>query len=163
MRLAFSNRPLWRAAAGIAGAAVAMTIADAAGGAQAQSSAALMRKAGGGTEAAALLALARQKGFVRVIASFDPPAAPSSMPGDPAGIARITAQVAAAREAIVATHFGSGTTPRAGRGFARGLTGFPITAAFAVNVDAGELESLAGDARVRSIQPDGLSASGSAR
>jgi subtilisin family serine protease len=55
------------------------------------------------------------------------------------------------RNAIIATHFGSATNPRAGQDFDRELTRFAITPGFAVTVSSAELDALAADPRVQYI------------
>ena len=117
---------------------------------------ALSQKTTGRMAAPQLLSSAQSKGFVRVIVLFDSPVAPNAGVPDAATIATTKAQVASARDAILSTHFG-GVQPSS-TGFARGLTSFPITPGFAMNVSAQELESLAADPRVVSIQLDGLDA-----
>lgn len=117
---------------------------------------ALSQKATGRMAAPQLLSSAQSKGYVRVIVLFDSPVAPSATAPDQAAIATITTQVASARNAILSTHFG-GAQPAA-TSFARGLTSFPITPGFAMNISAQELEALAADPRVVSIQLDALDA-----
>lgn len=124
--------------------------------AMAQASA-LSEKAAGATSASQMLTIAQQKGYVRVIVMFESPTPPSAIQADPTSIANIKSQVAAARSAILSSHFGNAENPPA-RGFPRGLTSFPITAGFAINVTAQELEALGADSRVLTIQHDRLEA-----
>lgn len=124
--------------------------------AMAQASA-LSEKAAGATSASQMLTIAQQKGYVRVIVMFESPIPPSAIQADPNSIANIKSQVAAARSAILSSHFGNPENPIA-HGFPRGLTSFPITAGFAINVTAQELEALAADSRVQTIQHDRLDA-----
>jgi subtilisin family serine protease/sRNA-binding regulator protein Hfq len=105
------------------------------------------------TEAAEIRMIAQQ-GSVRVIIMFDTPVAASQIRPDAASIANIRAQVASAQDAIIATHFGSATSPAPGQGFSRGLIRFAITPGFAVNVSETELDALAADARVMRINLD---------
>src|SRR5262245_19814986 len=95
-------------------------------------------------EAAEMLAQAQRKGHVRVIVGFDgPPVRP-----DPEAIAAAKAQVAATQTALMRAHL----DPAAG--FDRAITWFELTPAFAANVTAAELEKLAADPRVKSINLD---------
>jgi hypothetical protein len=114
-------------------------------------SAALSQKA---ADAAEMTAITQQQGSVRVIIMFDSPVPASQVRPDATSIANIKAQVAATQDAIIATHFGSATSPAAGQGFERALTRFPITPGFALNVSQQELEALAADARVVRINQD---------
>jgi hypothetical protein len=119
--------------------------------AMAQSSA-LLQKA---TDAAAeIVALAQRQGHVRVIVQFAPPVPPEQIRPDPTSIANLRAKIAAVQDAIIADHFGSASDPRAGAGFARGLTRFDTTPAFAISVTLPELEALAADPRVTHISLD---------
>ena len=106
------------------------------------------------TEAAEITAIAQQNGHVRVIVMFDSPVPANQLKSDPTSVANVKARVAAAQDAIVATHFGSATSPTQGQGFDRGLTRFPITPGFAVNVSPSELQALANDPRVTRINYD---------
>ena len=122
----------------------------------AQASAALAQKAVGAASADGLVAQAQSAGNVRVIVMFKSAPQPGRFPNDPAGIGALTAQVAADRANVVSRHFGSVSAPTPGRGFSRGLVTFPVTPGFAVNVSASELEALAADADVKSVQLDAL-------
>jgi len=106
------------------------------------------------TEAAEIVAIAQRQGYVRVIVQFESPLPPDQIRPDPASIATVKARVAAVQDAIIATHFGSVTDPKPGHGFAREIKRFEITPAFAVNVTTAELEALAADPRVKSINYD---------
>lgn len=141
-----SERGLRRSLVGAAGAVVLLV-----GLAAMAQSPALSQKA---SEAAGMLTAAQRDGHVRVIVMFDPPVPPDQIRADPQSIANVTARVAAAQNAIIAAHFGSATNPAPGQGFDRGLTRFPITPGFAVNVSVGELEALAADARVMRLGLD---------
>jgi hypothetical protein len=79
------------------------------------------------SEAAEIAAIAQQNGHVRVIVLFDSPVPAGQLKSDPSSVANMRGQVAAAQDAIVATHFDSATNPRQGQGFDRALTRFPIT------------------------------------
>jgi len=92
-------------------------------------------------DAADMLATAQRQGSVRVIVQF-------RLPPNPGNIDGVKAQVAALQDAIIAGHLG------ASPGFERGLTKFEITPAFAANVTAPELEALAADPRVQTINLD---------
>lgn len=124
--------------------------------AMAQSSAALLKKATGVTTADAMVTIAQTKGYVRVIILFNSPVPPDAIRPDAASIANITSQVAAARDPILATHFGSAKNPAPGKGFPRSVTSFTISPGFAVNVSAQELEALAADPQILTIQHDNL-------
>ena len=115
---------------------------------------ALTQKATGRMAAPELLSSAESKGYVRVIVMFEPPVSPNAVRPDAASVAAVRARVASTRDAILSTHFGNAQP--ASSGFARGLTSFPITPGFAMNVTAQELEALASDGRVLSIQLDAL-------
>lgn len=117
---------------------------------------ALSQKATGRMAAPQLLSSAQSKGYVRVIVLFDSPVGPTAGAPDAAAIATMKSQVASVRSAILSSHFG-GDQPSS-TGFARGLTSFPITPGFAMNITAQELEALASDPRVVSIQLDALDA-----
>src|SRR5262245_45333490 len=97
-------------------------------------------------EAAELLAAAQRQGYVRVIVQFEGPAA--QVRPDPASIAETRAQVAAMQDAIIASHVATAV------GFDRAITRFEITPAFAANATAAELESLAADPRVKTLNSD---------
>jgi Subtilase family len=119
----------------------------------AQVSPALARKA---PDAAEMMDAAGKKGYVRIIAEFTGPVPAGQLTPDPAQLAPIKERIASMRDAIVATHFGSATNPRAGQGFPRGLQSFEIRPMFAVNVSKTELEALAADPRVVHIHLDRL-------
>ena len=130
-------------------AAVAALALGAASAVVAQTSA-LSQKA---TDASELLARARRDGSVRVIVLFQSPFSPTQVTPDAAGVAAVRSQVAAMQDSILSTHFGS-TNPPASHGFDRGLTRFEITPGFALTVNSAELEALAGDSRIITIQLD---------
>ena len=124
----------------LAASSVAAVLWGLAPGAMAQNSP-LAQKA---PEAAEMLAQAQRQGHVRVIVQFDgPPVRP-----DPDSIAAAKAQIAATQTALMRTHL----DPAAG--FDRAITRFELTPAFAANVTAAELEKLAADPRVKSINLD---------
>src|SRR5262245_15930020 len=91
------------------------------------------------TEAAEITAAAQQDGHVRVIIMFDPPVPHGQLKSDPTSVANAKAWVAAAQDGIIASHFGNAANPAPGQGFDRGITRFPITPGFAVNVTLQEL------------------------
>ena len=117
-------------------------------------SAMLAQKSKSATEAAKLLAIAQQKGHVRVIVAFDSPVAAHQLRPDAASLAIVTSGVAATQDDIIARHFGSASSPTAGQGSVRGISRFPITPGFAVNVTGAELDALAADPQVVHIQHD---------
>ena len=92
-------------------------------------------------EAAEMLAAAQRQGHVRVIVQFQ-------LPANPGNIDAMKAQVAAMQDAIISSHLGARVP------FERGLTKFEITPAFAASVTAAELEALAADPRVQTINLD---------
>lgn len=102
-------------------------------------------------DASELTAIVQQEGNVRVIVLFSSPVPASQVQPDAASVAAVRAGVAAAQEAIIASHFDSATNPREGQGFARGLSRFDITPGFAVSVSEAELQALAADPRVVTI------------
>ena len=106
------------------------------------------------TEAAEITAAAQQDGHVRVIVMFDPPVPLGQLKSDATSVANAKAWVAAAQDGIIASHFGNAANPAPGQGFDRGITRFPITPGFAVNVTLQELQALANDARVIRINYD---------
>ena len=116
-----------------------------------QTSAPLAQKS---QEAAEITSVAQQDGHVRVIVMFNSPIPPNQLNSDPTSVATARAQVAAAQDGIIASHFGSASSPSQGQGFARGLARFPITPGFVVNVTLTELQALAADARVIRINYD---------
>ena len=116
-----------------------------------QAQAPLSQKA---ADAAEITAVAQQNGHVRVIVMFDSPIPANQLKPDATSVANARAQVAAAQDGIIASHFGSATSPSQGQGFARGLTRFPITPGFVVNVTLTELQALAADGRVIRINYD---------
>jgi subtilisin family serine protease len=105
-------------------------------------------------EAAEITAAAQQYGYVRVIVMFPPPVPANQLKPDATGVANAKARVAAAQDGILATHFGSAANPTPGAGFDRGVTRFPITPGFAINVTLQELQALAADGRVTRINYD---------
>src|SRR5688572_1397649 len=106
--------------------------------------------------AAEIVGVARQQGFARVIVQFESPLVPGQTTTDPAGIANARSRIAAVQDAIIERHFGSSAHPQQGPGFNRGITRFQITPGFAVNVTVQELEALAANPLVKSIQLDRL-------
>jgi len=92
-------------------------------------------------EAAEMLATAQRQGHVRVIVQFQAPA-------NAGNIDAMKAQVAATQDALISSHLGTSVP------FERGLTKFEITPAFAANATAGELQALAADPRVTTINLD---------
>jgi hypothetical protein len=105
------------------------------------------------SDASELVARVQQNGSVRVIVLFESPVPPSQVTPDPANVAAVRAQVASMQDCILSRHFGS-PTPPASQGFERGLTRFEITPGFALMVDGAELEALAGDNQITTIQLD---------
>jgi subtilisin family serine protease/sRNA-binding regulator protein Hfq len=85
---------------------------------------------------------------------FAPPVPANQLKSDATSVANARARVAAAQDGILTTHFGSAANPAQGVGFDRGITRFPITPGFAINVTLQELEALAADARVTRINHD---------
>jgi subtilisin family serine protease len=144
------NRPavIARTACGAAAVALVLGLPSAA---MAQISDMLSQKS---SEAAEIVSLAQRDGNVRVIVRFASPVPSSGVKPDPASIAAVKARVAASQGAVIAAHFGSPAAPRPGQGFERGLTRFEITPGFATNVTPAELEALAADPSVVSIQYD---------
>src|SRR6202521_5967419 len=116
-----------------------------------QPSAALLQKSPQATE---LTAVATQRGHVRVIVEFASPLPPSQIRPDPALLEPLKAQIAARKNAIIATHFGSASNTRPGQGFARRLTRMEISPIFSLNVNRAEMEALAADPRVLRIHYD---------
>jgi len=98
--------------------------------------------------------MAQTNGHVRVIVLLNTASAPTQAKPDAAAIASIKARVAAAQNTVLANHFGDAVNLRPGQGFERHLTRFEITPGFAVTVDATELEALAADPLVKSINID---------
>ena len=102
-----------------------------------------------------IVAAVNRDGHVRVVVLFQSPVSSDEMKSpDRASIDNIKAQVAATQNAIIAQHFGGAKDPAPGHGFARYLTRFEITPGFAISATLAELESLAADPRVRSINLD---------
>jgi hypothetical protein len=114
-------------------------------------SSALFQKA---TDAAEIVALAQRQGHVRVIVQFASPVPPEQIRPDAASIADLRAKIAAVQDAIIAAHFGGASSPRPGQGFARGLMRFDTTPGLAISVTLPELEALAADPRVTTINLD---------
>ncbi|MFL5061296.1 MAG: FG-GAP-like repeat-containing protein [Xanthobacteraceae bacterium] len=131
-------------------AAIAATFLFGLTSAASAQSTALSRKA---PEMDEILSIAQRDGKVRVIVQFDSPMQASAITADPATLATVKASVAAIQETVIANHFG-GTTPSSGPGLERGILRFDITPGFAVNVTGAELEQLAADSRVTSINYD---------
>src|ERR1700730_12259230 len=77
----------------------------------AQVSPALAQKA---PDAAEIVDIAGKKGYVRIIAEFS---GANQVRPDPAQLAPIKQHIASMQDAIIASHFGSATNPRAGQGF----------------------------------------------
>ena len=113
-------------------------------------STALSRKA---PELDEILSIAQRDGKVRVIVQFDSPMQASAVTADPAILATVKASVAAVQDTIIAYHFGA-MAPSSGAALERGILRFDITPGFAVNVTGAELEQLAADSRVTSINYD---------
>jgi subtilisin family serine protease len=118
---------------------------------QAQVSAQLAQKA---PEAAAIAAMAAQRGYVRVIVQLDAPDVPTELRPKAEFLAPIKTQIASLQNTIIASHFGSATSPREGQGFPRNLVRFEIRPLIAVNLSAAELDELAADPRIVFIQYD---------
>ena len=131
--------------------ALAMVVIGAQSGRAQQISPALASKA---PEAGTLATTAQTNGHVRVIVILDIPAAPTQAKPDAAAIASIKAQVAATQNNVLARHFGDALNLRPGLGFERHLSRFQITPGFAISVDAAELDALANDSQVKSINID---------
>jgi subtilisin family serine protease len=118
---------------------------------QAQVSAQLAQKA---PEADEIVAITTQEGYVRVIVQFAAPSVPTELRPEAEFLAPIKTQIAALQDAIIASHFGSATSPSEGQGFLRNLVRFEIRPLIAVNVSSAELNELASDPRIVSIQYD---------
>ncbi len=118
---------------------------------QAQVSAQLAQKA---PEAAAIAAMAAQRGYVRVIVQFAAPDVPTELRPNAEFLAPIKTQIGSLQNTIIASHFGSATSPREGQGFPRNLVRFEIRPLIAVNLSAAELDELAADPRIVFIQYD---------
>ena len=135
----------------VAAAAAALIISLGLASATMAQSSSLAQK---GPDAAEIVAQAQRQGHVRVIVRFASPVPAGAIKPDPASIAKVKADVAAAQDAIIAAHFGSPADPRPGAGFARGIMRFNLTPGFAVNVSLPELEALAADPRVMQLDYD---------
>jgi hypothetical protein len=142
-----SDRLLREACRAASGALLSLGLATAA---MAQSTA-LSQKAG---EAREMIAAARQSGQVRVIVGFESPIAPAELGATAESVAGAAAEIGVVQNRIIARHFGSASAQE-GQGFARGIRRFQVTPGFAVNVTRQELESLASDPLVKSIELDG--------
>jgi subtilisin family serine protease len=116
-----------------------------------QASSALRSKA---PEAAAIATAAQADGHVRVIVLLNAPNVANQVRPNAATIASIKARVAVLQNNVLAKHFGDAVNLRPGRGFVRHHTRFEITPGFVVEVDAAELEALAADPQVKSINVD---------
>lgn len=114
----------------------------------------LSQKAG---DAAVIAEKAQQAGHVRIIVTFSPPVAAADIRPDASNVDDVKAKVAGVQDALIARHFGSAADPAPGTGFARGISRFSLTSGFAVNVSQPELETLAADPDILTIQEDRLS------
>jgi hypothetical protein len=123
-------------------AALCVSLVDAV---QAQVSAQLAQKA---PEAAEIAAIAAQQGYVRVIVQFAAPGVPTELRPDAEFLAPIKTQMASLQDAIIASHFGGATS------FPRNLVRMEIRPLIAVNVSQSELNDLAADPRIVSINYD---------
>jgi hypothetical protein len=133
-------------------ALLGLALANASSGtAFAQGSPALNSKA---ADVGTLLSNVQRNGFVRVIVLFEPPVPANEVRADPASIADVTTRVGAIQDAIIASHLAGAPTSNAGAAFNRGIVRFPITPGFAANVNERELDSLAADPRILTIQYD---------
>jgi hypothetical protein len=130
--------------------AVALCIALV-GAVQAQVSAQLAQKS---PEAAEIAAKATQNGNVRVIVQIAAPGVPTELRPEAGFLAPVKTQIASLQDTIIASHFGSATSPREGQGFPRNLVRFEIRPLIAVNVSPNELDELAADSRIVFIQYD---------
>jgi hypothetical protein len=130
--------------------AVALSVALV-GTVRAQVSAQLAQKA---PAAAEIAAKAAQNGNVRVIVQFAAPGIPTQLRPEAEFLAPIKTQIASLQNTIIASHFGSATSPREGQGFPRNLVRFEIRPLIAVNVSPAELDELAADPRIVFIQYD---------
>ena len=115
------------------------------------SSTALASKA---PEASSIAATAQTNGHVRVIVLLNAPNIANQARPDAATIAAARAQVAGLQDTVLANHFGDATNLRPGRGFTRRHARFAITPGFVIDVDAAELEALASDPLVKTINID---------
>jgi hypothetical protein len=107
-----------------------------------------------GVDVGALLSNVQRNGFVRVIVLFESPVPVNEIKADPASIADVTTRVGAIQDAIIASHLAGAPTSNAGTAFNRGIVRFPITPGFAANVNERELDALAADPRIVTIQYD---------
>jgi hypothetical protein len=123
------------------------------GAVQAQVSPPLAQKA---PAAAEMAARAAQRGYVRVIVQFAAPDVPTELRPNAEFLAPIKTQIASLQNTIIASHFGSATSPREGQGFSRNLVRLEIRPLIAVNVSLTELDELAADPRIVFIQYDRL-------
>ncbi|MBI3703024.1 MAG: S8 family serine peptidase [Rhizobiales bacterium] len=105
-------------------------------------------------EAGSIATMAQTNGQVRVIVLLNAPAIANQARPDAAAIATAKAQVAAIQDTVLARHFGDARNLRQGQGFTRQHSRFEITPGFAINVDVAELEALAADPQVKSINID---------
>jgi hypothetical protein len=105
-------------------------------------------------QAAAMAATAQADGHVRVIVLMNTPSVPNQVRPDAATIASLKAQVAEMQNSALTRHFGNPANLRPGQGFDRHLSRFDVTPGFAINVDAAELEALAADPQVKTINID---------
>jgi hypothetical protein len=107
------------------------------------------------TKAAELLAAADNNGTVRIIVQYQARQSPArdSMGTASENIGAITAENRAAQDAIASAHVGEPSQIARTRGY----RGFSITPAFVLNATAAEIESLATDPRVTTIERDQVS------
>ena len=105
-------------------------------------------------EASSIAATAQTNGHVRVIVLLNAPNIANQARPDAATIAAARAQVAGLQDTVLANHFGDATNLRPGRGFTRRHARFAITPGFVIDVDAAELEALASDPLVKTINID---------
>jgi hypothetical protein len=103
-------------------------------------------------DAASMLAQAAQ-GRVRIVVQYQPPLSPARLAmGTPQeDIQAITAENEGIQNSILESHFGAISDLT---GPERGLTRMSISPAFAINASASEIESLANDSRVVTIELD---------
>ena len=120
--------------------------------APAQVSASLAQKSPGAAE---IMATAERSGRARIIVMYQTPPGPARANIGTAAedIQAITNENYAAQDAIVGAVFGS---PSNLNDPAHGFKRMPITPAFAINATAAEINALAEDPRVTTIEPDGI-------
>ncbi len=110
--------------------------------------------AGKAPEAATIANIAQTSGHVRVIVLLNAPSIPNQLRPNAGAIASVKAQVTEMQNAALTRHFDNPANLRPGQGFNRHLSRFDITPGFAINVDAAELEALAADPQVKTINYD---------